>query len=326
MAFWDENEQLSDYDMIKDTVDQQNIPTRPTITEEEPVNEELNQEIQDNSAFELEETEVDVVYQARLRLEQARLYDMLINHNIFEGVQANPDAISIVQDELKAYILERLQILLGIRKEVKIQEREESKFNDVEADFLKQLAYKGTKGASVVREDSGLNPLNPIKSQTGLKPLVPQRPVQAAPVVQKSVQKTVVKKEIPLTKPVKKERVHTKIVEERSVHKSINSDGFVDHPRIMTQAEAEAIAREDLKRAAKKSFDKMTDEEKIAQIVKVNERHAKKAKAETIPIPSGDEMAIRYQTSQSIINNKDDKAMLNNAALSIIKHKINTGE
>ena len=99
----------------------------------------------------LDVEEVSVVSNARIRLEQGRLYEMLIKHNLFEGVDAIPQAVNKVQSEIKNFIIERLEILLGMKSEKQTEIREiikESEFNELEVQALKMIASKVTKGAS----------------------------------------------------------------------------------------------------------------------------------------------------------------------------------
>ncbi len=74
-----------------------------------------------------------------------------------------PEAVAKVEQELKQYIMERLEILLGMRAE---KEKEvhrvvsESQFNDMEVEALKMVASKVTKGAS-----ENVAPTNKAKSE-----------------------------------------------------------------------------------------------------------------------------------------------------------------
>jgi hypothetical protein len=91
-----------------------------------------------------------VLNDARVRLEMGRLYDMIMNHELFKDVDADPNAARSVQKQIRKFAKEQMEIMLGMRKETSKVERLEIDFpfNQVEIDFLKQLAYKGTKGAS----------------------------------------------------------------------------------------------------------------------------------------------------------------------------------
>jgi hypothetical protein len=107
-------------------------------------------------SYEEEQDEPDfgtsVMESARIRLEQGRLYEMLIKHDLFEGVDAIPEAVIKVQKELKEYIVERLEILLGMKAETQKQQLQQiitpPQFNDVEVQALKMVAVQVTKGAS----------------------------------------------------------------------------------------------------------------------------------------------------------------------------------
>lgn len=120
------------------------------------------------------EEEVDLMQNARIRLEQGRLYEMLIQHDLFGDIDANPTAVSMVQKEIKDFIMERLEILLGIRAEKEVEvHKVEAQFNDVEVEALKQVAAKLTKGASVhVPQPTVAKPSLGVKPKnSGLKKL-----------------------------------------------------------------------------------------------------------------------------------------------------------
>ena len=59
--------------------------------------------------------DASVMADARLRLEQGRLYEMLLEHSLFKDVDADARAIKNVEREIKAYIRERLEILVGLK-------------------------------------------------------------------------------------------------------------------------------------------------------------------------------------------------------------------
>lgn len=115
-----------------------------------------------------ENNEISVIKKAQTRLEQGRLYEMLIKHDLFENVDALPEAVDNVQKEIKTFIMERLEVLLGMRSE---KEKEQvvsySQFNDIEVEALKQVAARLTKGSSgnVVKKQPS-NELNTVKKQT----------------------------------------------------------------------------------------------------------------------------------------------------------------
>jgi hypothetical protein len=137
----------------------------------------------------LTEEESEKLGDAMTRLDQARLYEMLIKHNLFAGVKANKDAVRIVQEEAKNFFMERLQILLGMKQEVQpiTHAVVESPFNNAEVVALKDIAYKLTKGATAQEDEVSSNEehIRPVHQQApkqvGLRPIQQQAPKQAQP-------------------------------------------------------------------------------------------------------------------------------------------------
>jgi len=148
--------------------EEESTEAEATFFEEEDGEEEYQQEDSfdiedmDISQYEDEDSQQDIMDNARIRLEQGRLYEMLIKHDLFDGVDALPQAISNVQKEMKNFIMERLEILLGMRaeKEPVQQVIYDSQFNDMEIKVLKMIASTATKGAS---KDSPTSA--PVKSE-----------------------------------------------------------------------------------------------------------------------------------------------------------------
>ena len=59
----------------------------------------------------------NVLSDARLRLEQGRLYEMVMNSDLFEGSDCDPKAIKNVEKEIRNFAKERMEIMLGMRQE-----------------------------------------------------------------------------------------------------------------------------------------------------------------------------------------------------------------
>lgn len=95
-----------------------------------------------------EEDFSDVLTDASLRLEQGSLWKMIMNHNLFEGVDADPRAIQNVQKKIREFAKECMEVMLGMRKETSIVEHLEIDFpfNQKEVEVLKALAYKASLG------------------------------------------------------------------------------------------------------------------------------------------------------------------------------------
>jgi hypothetical protein len=109
--------------------------------DEEYETEEPTEEVEDFS---------EVLSDARLRLEQGRLYEMIMKHDLFEGVDADVKAVKNVQNEVRSFAKERMEVMLGMRQEpVYGQDNGVSfPFNSLEVDILKRLASSATKGAT----------------------------------------------------------------------------------------------------------------------------------------------------------------------------------
>lgn len=119
-------------------------PTPPVQVKQQPEEEfEL-------SEFDTEEDYSEVLSDARLRLEQGRLYEMIINNDLFEGSTADPVAARFVQNQIRKFAKEKMEEMLGMRKETAQVERLEIDFpfNGLEINILKKLASTATKGAS----------------------------------------------------------------------------------------------------------------------------------------------------------------------------------
>lgn len=305
---WD-NETVSEYELISEDAEkaEQAAAEYSAQTVVAEASEDVLEEIIEESAFELDKKESNIVYNARLRLEQAKLYEMLINHNLFEGVDASPEAISNVQNELKFYIVKRLEILLGLREPVVRTEVAVATlpFNDIEIDFLKQLAYKGTLGASItgkavspeIEKKQVVKPLtsmiqpNKPKALKPLKKTVHMAPEEQQVVADKKVVKTtqVAAKNTPPV--VKKAPVKT-------TAPKIRESGL---GREMTEKEAEILAKEDLiKNPPKKPFHELNAKQKAERIREVNEKHKRPTSTgRVLSMPTSQELEMKYMNQQA---------------------------
>lgn len=125
----------------------------------------------------------EVLNDANLRIEQGRLYQMIMNHDLFEGMEADPRAVQNVQREIRKFARESMEVMLGMRETTPVYAAVISPFNDLEIDILKKLASKATNGAtespeanevaSVLKETPKrrtLNPIGGIKKSTQKQP------------------------------------------------------------------------------------------------------------------------------------------------------------
>src|SRR5690606_26674098 len=96
-----------------------------------------------------------VLEEAKIRLEKARLYEMIMKADIFDDVDADPQAIAKVKEEFNTFGKERLEILLGMRQEKIQQQTVEQTYypahdlNELEVLAIKDLAAKLTQGQSL---------------------------------------------------------------------------------------------------------------------------------------------------------------------------------
>lgn len=131
-----------------------NIPAEPAKTNPaRPQYEDVSVSpaaINDLDLEDLEEDFTSVLSDANLRIAQGTLYQMIMNHNLFEGMDADPKAVENVQREIRKFARERMEIMLGMRKETTTVEHLDIDFpfNALEVDILKKLAFTATKGAS----------------------------------------------------------------------------------------------------------------------------------------------------------------------------------
>jgi hypothetical protein len=214
MSFWDK------------TVNQsQRIAEQPPMgadPQEFVLNEEAVAEIQ-GEQYDVfdddEESTVEIMGDANLRLEQGRLYQMVLQGDIFADTNADPKAIRNVQREIRKFVRERMETMLGIRQEQALQAPIiSSPFNDLEVTALKMLASKISNGATenpTPREQ--LAPAAPkrdgISSISGsLRPQAPTPLSRTAKPMQKLPQKAASK--LPAKSAIKEDGNLTKAIEE----------------------------------------------------------------------------------------------------------------
>ena len=181
--------------------------SRPLVSSNEELTKTLNVEPSEPDDEEMdadaEEEMIAVLSDARLRLEQGRLYEMVMNHDLFAEVTSDARAIKIVQREIRKFAQERMEIMLGMRQEQLKQDMaafpaELFPFNSLEVEILKSLAAAASKGASreaepfvnVAQAPAKKQTLNPIGGGSRPQQQKPQRQLAqkpAAPVKRQKV-------------------------------------------------------------------------------------------------------------------------------------------
>jgi hypothetical protein len=140
MSFWEKNTNQSTKPWEQ--------PQPQVVLDEEAVQE--MQESPEMDVFEEDDEDTSIsMNDANLRLEQGRLYQMILKHDLFGETDADPKAIRNVQREIRRFVRERMETMLGIRQEQVLQQTIVSPpFNDMEVTVLKMLASKMSKGAT----------------------------------------------------------------------------------------------------------------------------------------------------------------------------------
>lgn len=330
-TFWDEEDHISEYDLLEEAEEVEAIAAQhaqePVIVE---ADEEEIEQILEEAAYGLDKEEANVIYNTRIRLEQARLYEMLINHNLFDGVDADESAIAIVSNELKHYIVKRLEILMGLRQPA--PRTTNSDLNEVELDFLRQLAYKGTKGASAEVEEAprpapkpqGLKPLQPTVKSASLKGLNKQptkRRTQPAPQQQAQPEPT---PQPPKRTPQKRTKKKTATPRQKPKSQRQVKVKAGAGPRDLRKDEVEALAKEDMQlMEGRKPFHEMNAKEKAKEIARVNNQHAPKPRpTNALPMMNADQQTMKYMTEQSQRASKGGKGNQFNQIMANIATKI----
>lgn len=143
MSFWEKNTNQGPKPW-----EQSEVPSNEIVLDEEAMNvlqEDPNVDIFDEENEDISSIMVD----ANLRLEMGRLYQMILQNDIFADTNADPRAIKNVQREIRRLVREKMEVMLGIKQEqVLTQTIVSSPFNDMEVTALKMVASKVTKGAT----------------------------------------------------------------------------------------------------------------------------------------------------------------------------------
>lgn len=137
-----------------------------------------------------------ILNNANLRLEQGKVWQQLINHDLFAETDYDPQAIQIVQRAIKRFAREQMEIMLGMRNpSSKDTAAIIIPFNDLEVTVLKMIASKATGGASQTPEANEtaqkVATATPAPKREGFTPIgkkpapaprsQPQKPFQKAP-------------------------------------------------------------------------------------------------------------------------------------------------
>jgi len=259
----------------------------------DPRHEDYQQEIQESyedgayeedDAYDLDGAQRLSVDEATLRLEQARLYEMLINFDMFGDVNVHPQAKKNVKEELKDFLVDRLEVLLGMKKDETGGARH---FTSIEVKALKEVALKIT-GNYQHRENVYDHREEPEPEQTGLRSLGSKRVTKPQPAKveapnrapQRSPQpKNVQRNDVPKREAQPANKVT------RPLRKKANSTPRPALPKG--------------RRPLKKHPYEMTEEELVARNAEINRIKPAEPSSGKMPMPSFDQEYAHHQVTQS---------------------------
>lgn len=288
------------------------VPKQESVKSTQPVEdaEEYVEEQQEES----EEDFSNVLSNARLRLEQGRLYEMIMNHNIFDGVEADEQAIRFVTKQMRNFAKLQMEVMLGMRQEEpKAQQLTIANFpfNDLEVQTLKALASAATKGVSSSPEAqvfSGVQTEAP-KKRVGLNTI--SSPTK--PTLKPSVPKPVVRQPVKNSQPVPTNTAQ-KPLSAKPATPIQRKQEDPDIDRILAE---EGITREEYDRQygnykpLEKPLHKMTENEIIERNRKVTAQKAAKSTA-AIPMPSPEqEEWMHAQRAEAAAAHPQMKSIMN---------------
>ena len=146
--------------------------------------EELLEQVSDE-----EEDYTEVLSDARLRLEQGKLCELIMNHSLFEGVDADPRAAKSVQNQVRRFAKEQMEIMLGMRQASAAPNVVSSPFNGLEVEILKKLASAASKGATETEEAQESVPEPTVQPKKKTLNSIGSGPSKAQQVLKKPLQK-----------------------------------------------------------------------------------------------------------------------------------------
>lgn len=226
-------------------------PAPPEVVLDEAAVEEITSESPTDVFEEDEQDNFSLMSDANLRLEQGRLYQMVLANDIFGETDADPKAIRNVQREIRKFVRERMEIMLGIKQEQVAQPTMvSSPFNDMEVTVLKMLASKATGG----KTEEIVRPVVPAPSQpkkdgitaisgnlrANSAPTPVSKPVRQLPPAQKAKEKpksaisndegSALKKPIEEMTPEELAAYNAAAEERSKRHRSATPPNLIPHP------------------------------------------------------------------------------------------------
>lgn len=250
----------------------------------------IKEELVDELETEESDDYTDVLSDARLRLEQGRLYEMVMNNDLFSGSEGDPKAVKNVQREIREFARERMEIMLGMRAEQPQVDHSgvvSSPFNDLEVEALKALAAAATKGATQTPEAQSQNGSWVEKQSAAFKPISLNNGSKPKPAPAKVIAKPLPKKAAAPIKRAKNEDEIEQILAEEGV----------------TREELDATFSPNYKPLGVKSVHQLTEEQIIERNrqakLRLSRQQVKNPSAIPMPTSAQEEMMHTARANQA---------------------------
>lgn len=161
---------------LDDETEEYELVPESELQEGDEVLDEIEGEMEDMEKATTET--LKAISEAEKRIEQANLYKAVLNGNLFAKGSARPEIIKIVDKEFKAFVMYRLEVLLGIKNEAGLRPQQAaqmvSPFSQAEITALKAIAARLNKTA----------PPQQQLAQPMITPIAAESQEQIAPVTQ----------------------------------------------------------------------------------------------------------------------------------------------
>lgn len=207
-----------------------------------------------------EEQGQSILNEAIERIEQAKLYESLIKHDFFAPGSARPEIQTRVTREIRGFILERLEILLGIKApktdEVRVHYQAVNQFDEEEVDALKEIAgrlIQKARNSGTTYSEPQVKQFHSPQSEPQVNRVAPNAPKinqartqQAPKPAQRQATKQPQQPAVPLAQMTPEERLASGIYKPQAVSKT-NPPKAMPSQMQINAMNAEEVAKRQLR-------------------------------------------------------------------------------
>lgn len=115
-----------------------------------------------------------IQHEALKRIEQAKLYEILLNHQLFAQGSARAEILDLVTKEIRSFVLERLELLVGLKTTKKAEAPEQKIFSAEEIQALKILSQRILQKTQITSSEPRVNTVMPTEPK--INPVMPTEP------------------------------------------------------------------------------------------------------------------------------------------------------